>query len=306
MKVLITSNSFGSCNKGPLELLEKEGFEIIRNPYGRVMEEDELIELIKDVDAVILGTDSFTERVINSAPSLKIVSRYGVGVDNVDKEVLKRRGIKLTITPNANTDSVADHTVGLMLSVAHNITKNDRLVRKGIWKKGIGKDLYKSTVGIIGLGAIGRAVARRLKGFECNILAYDVAYDEDFVAEYGIRKAELEEIYRESDFITLHIPALDKPVLDDRAFEAMKDGVIIINAARAEVIDREALFKALEKKKIYGAGLDVHYNEPNIDKELLECDEVILTPHCAASAESAINNMSYLAAENVIDFFKNM
>ncbi|GMG95360.1 phosphoglycerate dehydrogenase [Tepidimicrobium xylanilyticum] len=306
MKVLITSNSFGSCDKGPLELLEKEGFEIIRNPYGRLLEEDELIELLEDVDAVILGTDPLSERVIRNAKKLKIVSRYGVGIDNVDREALERAGIKLTTTPNANTDSVADHAVGLMLSVAHNITKNDRLVRKGVWKKGTGKDLYKSTVGIIGLGAIGRAVAQRLKGFDCNILAYDVVYDEDFVSEYGIKKAELEEIYREADFITLHIPALDKPILDDEAFETMKDGVIIINTARAEVIDRDALLRALKNKKIYGVGLDVHYNEPNIDREFLECDDVILTPHCAASAESAINNMSYLAAKNVIDFFKTM
>ena len=208
MKVLVTSKSFGKLSRKPIQRLQDAGFEVYGNEKGRLLNEEEMVEAIQGMDAVILGTEVFNRNVIDHADKLKIVSRYGVGLDKIDVEYLKEKGIALQIARNANTNSVADHTIGLMLSLCHNITRSDANIRSHVWKKPIAKDLYQSTVGILGLGAIGKAVARRLKGFDCHILAFDSYYDEAFIREYGIRKADINEIVSSSDFLTLHLPAL--------------------------------------------------------------------------------------------------
>ena len=220
-------------------------------------------------------------------------------------EYLKEKGIALQIARNANTNSVADHTIGLMLSLCHNITRSDANIRSHVWKKPIAKDLYQSTVGILGLGAIGKAVARRLKGFDCHILAFDSYYDEAFIREYGIRKADINEIVSSSDFLTLHLPALAEfsPLLDAKALSKMKKDAIIINTARAKLIDRQALYDALHNGQLYGYGSDVHYMEPGFDEELIACENTVLTPHIAASSEGAINRMSDIAVDHVLAYF---
>lgn len=257
------------------------------------------------MDAVILGTEVFNRNVIDHADKLKIVSRYGVGLDKIDVEYLKEKGIALQIARNANTNSVADHTIGLMLSLCHNITRSDANIRSHVWKKPIAKDLYQSTVGILGLGAIGKAVARRLKGFDCHILAFDSYYDEAFIREYGIHKADINEIVSSSDFLTLHLPALAEfsPLLDAKAFSKMKKDAVIINTARAKLIDRQALYDALHNGQLYGYGSDVHYMEPGFDEELIACENTVLTPHIAASSEGAINRMSDIAVDHVLAYF---
>lgn len=306
MKVLITSNSFASCDPKAFELLVEAGYEVIPNPCGRLLNEDELIEWIKDVDAVILGTEVLNKNVIDAAKNLKIVSRYGVGLDKVDVEYLKEKGIKLTITQNANTNSVADHAVGLMLASAHSICRSDRNLRNHIWEKPISHDLYQSTVGVIGLGAIGKAVVKRLHGFDCKVLGYDIAYDEEFMKQYKVQASTIDEIFKASDFITLHVPALEcfTPLIDKEAISKMKKDVIIVNAARAKLIDRDALVDALDNNDIYAIATDVHYKEPEVDPELLKSQTSVFTPHLAASSYGSINTMSLYAAMNVIDFFK--
>ncbi|MGX8850399.1 phosphoglycerate dehydrogenase [Amedibacillus sp. YH-ame10] len=306
MKVLVTSKSFASCSDEALHILKDKGFEIIPNPKGRLLTEEEMMEYIQGVDAVILGTDVFSQKVIDCADKLKIVSRYGVGLDKVDCEYLKEKGIELKIAANANTNSVADHAVGLMLSVCHNITRCDRYIHNGEWKKPMGKDLYQSTVGILGLGAIGKSVARRVHGFDCKILAFDKFYDDAFVEEYGIQKASIDEIFEQADFITLHMPALPEftPLITKETFAKMKDDAVLINTARAKLIDQEALYEAIEKNQIYGFGSDVHYQEPNIDEKLMQSENVVVTPHIAASSIGSINNMSRIAAQNIVDYFE--
>ena len=305
MKVLVTSKSFGKLSRKPIQRLQDAGFEVYGNEKGRLLNEEEMVEAIQGMDAVILGTEVFNRNVIDHADKLKIVSRYGVGLDKIDVEYLKEKGIALQIARNANTNSVADHTIGLMLSLCHNITRSDANIRSHVWKKPIAKDLYQSTVGILGLGAIGKAVARRLKGFDWHILAFDSYYDEAFIREYGIRKADINEIVSSSDFLTLHLPALAEfsPLLDAKAFSKMKKDAVIINTARAKLIDRQALYDALHNGQLYGYGSDVHYMEPGFDEELIACENTVLTPHIAASSEGAINRMSDIAVDHVLAYF---
>lgn len=306
MKVLVTSKSFGSCSKEAISLLEGAGFEITYNPKGRILSEEELIELLPGKDAVILGTDVLSKRVIDAADSLRIVSRYGVGLDKIDVAYLEEKGIALQVAANANTNSVADHAIGLMLSVCHNITVSDRNIRKKEWKKPMAKDLYKSTVGIVGLGAIGRSVAKRLKGFDCKILAFDKFYDEEFVKEYGIEKCTLDTLFESADFITLHVPTLPEftPLITKEVFAKLKVGTVLINTARAKLVEKEALYEELEKGNIYGYGSDVHYEEPGFDDVLSTSEKTVLTPHIAASSVGSIDTMSYVAAKNIVDFFQ--
>lgn len=305
MKILITSKSFSTVSKQAYEMLEEAGFTLIPNPKGRLLNEDEMLEYCKDVDAIILGTEVMNKKIIDNAKNLKVIARYGVGVDKIDTGYLKEKGIPLLLATGANTESVADHTVGLMLSIAHNIALSDRNIRKGLWKKPVAKDLYESTVGIVGLGAIGRGVARRVKGFNCRILAFDKFYDEDFVDAYGIEKVSLDTLFVQSDFITLHIPALEEftPLINEETFSRIKEDAVIVNTARAKLIDKESLYSALYNGRLYGYGSDVHYVEPGFDNNLILYENTTLTPHIAASSQGAINQMSMISAQNILNFF---
>ena len=305
MKLLVTSKSFGKLRDEPIRRLKEAGFTVFLNEKGRLLSEEEMVEAIQGMDAVILGTEVFNRNVIDHADNLKIVSRYGVGLDKIDVDYLEEKGIALRIARFANTNSVADHTVGLMLSLCHNITRSDANIRAHVWKKPIAKDLYQSTVGILGLGAIGKAVARRLKGFDCKILAFDSVYDEEFVKEYGIQKAAVDEILRTADFLTLHLPALPEfsPLLDAEAFLKLKKDAVIINTARAKLVDQNALYEALKNGQLYGYGSDLHFMEPGFDEELIASEKTVLTPHIAASSAGAIQRMSDIAVENVLEYF---
>lgn len=306
MKLLITSNSFGSANPGVFEELKEAGFEIQRNPYGRIMNEDELMELLSDKDAVILGTENLTDRVIDACRNLKVVSRYGVGCDHVDIESLKRHGIALEIARNANSEAVADHAVAMMLSLAHNLPAADADFRRGVWKKRKGVDLFCSKVGIIGLGAIGRGVARRVSGFQCEIYAFDQYYDESFMEEFHVRKADIPSILQSCDFISLHLPAVEafRGLIGRETLRMMKDTAILVNTARAELVDKEAVLEALKERRLGGYGADVFWDEPSTDAELSECENTVLTPHMAAVTDGAVREMSRISAENVLKHFR--
>lgn len=305
MKVLVTSNSFGKYSKEPQKALEEFGMEVVLNPYHRVMTEEELISQIKDADAVILSTEIVNRKVIDAAPKLKVISRYGVGTDNIDKEYCEEKGIKVTIAKNANSNAVAEFAITLMLSALRGVCASDDYAKQGLWKKIEGLDLSGKTVGIIGLGAIGREVAKKLSSFDVNLIAYDIYYDEAFIKDYNIKMMSFENVIKQSDIITLHVPSFgDKPLLSYKEFEQMKQDVVLINTARAALLDNDALIKYLDKKKIFAVGLDVHPDEPHFDERLLKYKNVILTPHNAAVSRGAIDKVSMMAVKNVIENLK--
>ena len=304
MRVLVTSNSFGKYSKESIEKLEKAGFEVILNPYHRMMNEEEFIEQLKDVDAVILSTEKVNKKVIDSSPNLKMISRYGVGLDNIDLEYCKEKNIPVTVTKGGNSNAVAEFAVTLILAASKGIGASSHYAKNGVWKKFNGLDLEGKTVGIVGLGAIGKTVVKRLQGFDVKVLAHDVYYDEKFVEEYNIQKASVDEIVSQSDVITLHAPAInDQPLIGESEFKKMKKGVVLVNTARASLIDYDQLLKYLDNGTVFAAGLDVHKDEPQYDERFEKYDNVILTPHNAAITKEATDITSMMAVNHILEFF---
>jgi len=305
MKVLVTPTSFTKEKKSAAkDLLEKFADEIIYNPYGRPLSSEEIVPLLDGVDGYIAGLDYITEEVIQKAPhTLKVISRYGAGYDRVDVKAAARKGIVVTNTPGVNSESVADLAFGLMLCTARKISYLDRKVRSGEWPRVTGTELFGKTLGVLGLGAIGKGVARRAKGFSMKVLAYDPFIDRNFVQENGIEECTFDELIQVSDFITLHLPLNEdtRNIINKDSLSRMKQGAIIINTARGGLIDEEAAYEALRSGKLGGLGLDAFEKEPPGNSPLFELDNVVVTPHTGAHTTEAVNNMGILAVQNLID-----
>lgn len=302
-KVVVTPRSFGATSSRPLDMLREKGYEVVLNSQGRPLKQEELLELAADADGLLVGIDEVSRQVIEGSPNLKAISKYGVGVDNIDLQAARERGIIVTNTPGVNTEAVADLAVALMLCAARQVVAADHSIRKGEWKKFMGVSLFKKTVGILGTGQIGRAVARRLKGFEADLLLYDIARDEEFAAAIGGRYAGLEEVLQEADFVSVHLPLLPatRNLIGEAELRLMKAGAIIVNTARGGIIDETALVKAIREKWIRGAALDTFSVEPLANEELRKLPNVVLTPHIGAYTEEAVLMMGMQAARNLID-----
>ncbi|WP_406676971.1 phosphoglycerate dehydrogenase [Moorella sp. ACPs] len=302
-KVVVTPRSFGATSSRPLDMLREKGYEVVLNSQGRPLKQEELLKLAADADGLLVGIDEVSRQVIEGSPNLKAISKYGVGVDNIDLQAARERGIIVTNTPGVNTEAVADLAVALMLCAARQVVAADHSIRKGEWKKFMGVSLFKKTVGILGTGQIGRAVARRLKGFEADLLLYDIARDEEFAAAIGGRYAGLEEILQEADFVSVHLPLLPatRNLIGEAELRLMKTGAVIVNTARGGIIDETALVKALREKWIRGAALDTFSVEPLANEELRKLPNVVLTPHIGAYTEEAVLMMGMQAARNLID-----
>jgi len=305
-KILVTSTSFGKTDPLPLQRLKEHRCEIIKNPFGRPLKEEELIPLLSDVDGVIAGLDEFTEEAMKGSSRLKVISRYGVGLDNVDTEAAKRLGIVVTNTPDVNTQAVADLTFGLLLSVSRMIPQAHLSTGRGQWQRFIGRGVYKKVLGIIGLGHIGRAVAKRAKGFEMEILAYDVKQAETFAQTLGIRFRSLDDLLRETDFITLHceLNSQTEGIIGERELGLMKETAFLINTARGGLVDEKALYRALKTGKIAGAALDAYAQEPPLGNPLLTLENLVATPHIGAHTYETVLDMGLLSVENLMKALK--
>lgn len=305
-KVLITPRSFEHIKDKFLELLKDAEIEVVMNPYGRVIKEDEMVELIKDMDGIIVGIDPITKRVIDNASKLKVISKYGVGVDNIDLESAKERNIVVTNTPNANSNAVAELTVGLIISVLRNIPLSDRRVREKKWDRFIGYELYGKTLGVIGTGSIGKRVIKLLRGFDLNILCYDKFPDYEWAEKENVKYVNFDELLKRSDIITIHIPLTEETrhLISERELSLMKKTAVIINTSRGGIINERDLYKFLKEGKIYGAGLDVLEDEPPQNSALIELDNVVITSHIGAHTQESIENMAFMAIDNLISVLK--
>ena len=303
MKILITPRSFASFSDKPLKMLTERDYKIKRNNTGRPYKKEEMLKLIKDVDGIIIGIDELSAEIIEEANELKVISKYGIGLDNIDINMATNKKIVVTNTPTANVDAVADLTFGLILSLARRVPEADRKTKSAKWGKIIGKSVWEKTIGIIGLGKIGRQVVKRAKGFEMNILVFDIVKDKKFAQKYGIKYVDLEKLLRKSDYITIHIPLNDatRNMISYEELEKMKKDAFLINTSRGGIVDEKALYDAFRNNKLRGAALDVYNNEPLRESPLKELDNVIMTPHIGAYTEEAIENMSIQAAQNLID-----
>ncbi|MET1159887.1 MAG: D-2-hydroxyacid dehydrogenase [Thermoprotei archaeon] len=305
VKVLIAA----PIHSRAIEILKERGFEVL---YREEPEEDELVELVKDVDALIVRSKPLvTRRVIEAANKLKIIVRAGVGLDNIDLDAAKEKGIEVANVPEAATNSVAELAIGLMISVLRKIAYADRMMRQGKWvkKESMGFELRGKTLGIIGMGRIGRAVARiAYHGFGMKILYYDVyRAPREFEEEVRARYVDLETLLRESDIVSIHVPLTPetKHLINEERLKLMKKNAILINTARGAVVNTNALIKALKEGWIAGAGLDVYEEEPlPPDHPLLKLDNVVLTPHIGASTYEAQERAGIGAAKKIIEFFE--
>ncbi len=302
MKVLVTPRSFGTADPFVFETLAKAGIEVLRNPDGAILPEHRLKELLQGCEGLILGVDPVTADVLAAAPGLRAIAKYGVGLDNLDLEACRSRGIRVSTTTGANTGAVADYAFALMLALARRLLPIDSACRRDDWGKRLALDVEGRTLGLIGLGAIGRAVARRAKGFDMRILAVDEQWDADYARLQGIERTDIDTLCRESDFISLHVPLLPatRNILSRERIASMKPAAILVNTARGGLVDEAALLEALMAGRIYGAGLDVFAVEPPEDKNWYTLDNVVLGSHCAASTAGAVTAMGRMAAANLI------
>ncbi|WP_405642774.1 phosphoglycerate dehydrogenase [Streptomyces uncialis] len=263
-----------------------------------------LAECVADVAGVVAGTDAFSAEVIEAAPGLRILSRCGVGYDNIDVEAATRHGVAVAITPGTNRVSVAEHVLALMLNGARRIPQNLAAVRGGAWTQESGRELRGATLGVVGLGSIGRTVARAALALGMRVVAHDPWLDEDFLTETGVEALPLDDVLAAADFLTLHI-SLDETtrhLIDAAALRRMKPDAYLINTARGGVVDEDALADAVEAGRLAGAALDVTEREPlPADSRLRALDSVIVTAHIAAATVEARARSGAMAARHVVE-----
>lgn len=273
-----------------------------------------IIEKVKDVDALAsLLSDKLDAEVFDAAPKLKIIAQMAVGFDNIDVPEATKRGIYITNTPEVLTETTADFAWTLLMAVARRVVEADKYVRSGQWKVGWhpmmmqGRDVHDATLGVVGAGRIGYAVARRAKGFNMKILYYDIIPRPEMEKELNAKKVDLNTLLKESDFVSVHTPLTKEThhLINAEKLALMKKTAYLINTARGPVVNEKALYQALKKGKIAGAGLDVFEQEPiPVDNPLLKLDNVVVAPHISSASYETRSRMAKMVAENLVAFFE--
>jgi len=302
-KILITTSSFAKEGYSPLKLLQDAGYEVILNPYGRKLSENEVLSLLLETKPVgmIAGVEPLTARVLKQAEFLKVISRCGIGLDNVDLNAAKDKGIAVLNTPDGPTQAVAELTVGLIFDLLRRISYLDRELRNGNWRKETGSLLQGKKVGIIGLGRIGKRVAELLLALGAKVAGTEINPDFQWLKMNQIPLVSLEEILKESDILCLHISytADNKHLIGKTEIELMKKGAYLLNLSRGNVVDEDALYLALTSGHLSGAALDVFDQEPYTGP-LTKLDNVVLTPHIGSYAKESRLEMEMQAVKNLL------
>lgn len=303
MKVRCTSLS---GDEGPhFPLLAAAGFEVLPgNRQRNYWQAPELIEELTDCVAVMAGSEPYTVEVLSALPTLRVIARTGVGFDAVDLAACDERGIVVTTTPGVNHHAVAEHALAMLLGVARGFPDRDRFVREGNWKRFNTPRVMGSTLGLIGLGRIGKAFAERAIGIGMRVLAYDPLPDEEFARQHNIELLPIEQILPQADYLSLHLPATPETrhFINERTLQAMKPGSVLINTARGSLVDEEALCAAIRSGHIGGAGLDVFEVEPlPLTSPLLSLNRVLLCGHLAGLDDMAVHDTLAMSAQTIID-----
>jgi phosphoglycerate dehydrogenase-like enzyme len=297
-RILVSPTSYGKSDPSLCRDLEAVVGEVVYNTTGKPYKAADLDSIISNFDGYIAGLDEINRLVIEKAARLKVIARYGVGTDNVDLQAAKEHGILVTNTPGANSVAVAELTIGLMLALARSIPQAMQETKAGGWPRFNGFSIEGKTVGLYGLGSIGRHVARRLVGFDCSILAYDLQPDTEFAKTHGVRLVGVDELISESDFLSLHCPLTSQTngLVNEEFLKHVKPGSFLINTARGELVNETALLSALHSGKLRGAALDVYSKEPpGAENPLMKLPQFIATPHIASHCDGATNAMGRMA-----------
>lgn len=289
-------------NDPNVKRLRDAGCDVAVHYWHDKRNEDEMVALIPGVEAAIVSIDPFSERVLQAADKLKVISRTGVGYDAVDVPAATALGILVTTTPGANETAVADYTWAMLMAISRKVVQNDRNVREGKWTRVAGEDPTEKTIGIVGLGTIGKKVARRAGGFDMKILAYDVFKDEAWASANSVTYVALDDLLRQADYVTVHVPlmAATRHLIDEARLRQMKPSAYIVNTSRGGVIDEAALYTALKEGWVKGAALDVFSQEPAWGNPLLTLDNVLVAPHVAGNSVEAQQRVIAMACENAL------
>ena len=306
-RLLITSRTFGLGAPEVVQRLRDAGADVVSGVTDKTLSEEQLLAIIGDTEVLLAGTEPVTARVIAAAPRLRAIVRHGVGYDNVDLAAAKARGIPVGAAVGAISESVADMTLGLILALARHIPQTNAAVRAGAWPRIIGFELPGKTLGIVGLGAIGKAVCRRASGFGMHVIAYDPYPDHAFAQANGVAFVTLEELLARADVITLHALVTDQTrgMINARTLSLMKRTAYLINTGRGELVDETALLGALRAQTIAGAACDVFVKEPPVGSELLTLENFIATPHSSGMTVEGQQRMAAITVENVLRVLRN-
>lgn len=304
-KVLVSAPYMQAVVDRFRSIFEANNIEVILPPVNEQLSEEELLQWVGNIDGAICGDDCFTERVMQAAPRLKVISKWGIGIDSIDREAAARLGVAVRNTPNAFGEPVADTVLGYILCFARQLPWMDRDIRTGVWCKRSCTSLRECTVGVIGVGNVGKAVVRRAITFGMRVLGNDIVeMSADFLAETDIKMVSKEDLLRQADFVSLNcdLNPTSYHLMSDAEFALMKPSAVVINTARGPIIDELALVKALQEKRIAGAALDVFEVEPLPENSLLrQMDNVLLAPHNANSSPEAWERVHQNTIHNLLD-----
>ncbi|MGD0331024.1 MAG: phosphoglycerate dehydrogenase [Dehalococcoidia bacterium] len=302
-RVLITTSAFGKEDSLPLSILRDAGYEVILNPHGRKLTEDEVINLLLEIkpDGMIAGVEPLTAQVLEKAKDLKVISRCGIGLDNVDLKAAKRKGIAVLNTPDAPTVAVAELTVGLIFDLLRRISFLDRELRKGNWRKDTGSLLQGKRVGIVGLGRIGKKVAELLLRLGTNVSGVEIEPDFQWLQSNHVQLVNMKKLLKDSEILCLHISysEANKHMIGKKEMELMRKGAYLLNLSRGDVVDEEALYLQLTSGHLSGAALDVFGKEP-YSGPLRQLDNVVVTPHIGSYAREARLEMEMQSVRNLL------
>lgn len=292
---------------GPhVELLRQAGLEVRFPPRPDITDEEENVRVLQGISATVAGGEPYSRRVMAALPDLRVISRWGVGVDRVDLEAVTRSNAVVTITPSANHEAVAEHAVALLLAVSRFLAQRNDEIHRGLWKRRCSLPLREKTLGIVGLGRIGRSVAVRAEAFRMRLLAHEAFPDREFARRHGIELVDLDTLLARSDYVSLHVPLTEETrgLINRRTLARMKPGALLVNTSRGGLVVEEDLVDALKSGHLGGAGLDVFVQEPiQRDHPLLELDNVLVSDHTAGIDTRSVEAMAVEAARNIVELY---
>ena len=303
-KVLITTIPFADKNKLPLYLLEENNIEYLINPINKKLTEGELTDMVADFDVIIAGTEPITKKVMDSAFNLKMISRVGIGLDSVDLIEAEKKRITVSYTPDAPAPAVAELTIGMMLTLLRSVHVSNSQMHSGEWHRFFGRRLSEVTIGIIGVGRIGRGVLEHLKGFgNPKILVNDISIKNDISNKFNVEWSSKEEIYKQSDIVSLHLPLTGKTknMIKRNHLFSMKKDAIIINTSRGGIINESDLYEVMQSGHLSGAAIDVFNNEP-YSGDLNKIERCLLTAHMGSMSVDCRTRMEIEATEEAVRF----
>ena len=275
------------------------------NEKDRYLSGPDLVDFLTDADAALIGRDPINTELIRSLPKLRMISKYGVGLDNLDPEALSRARIELRVTSGTNRRSVAELALGFMIGLCHNMSSGSEELKSGSWRREGGQELTGKSIGIIGCGNVGQELVRLLQPFQCKIWVRDIADRSGFCREFGAVETGFDEIIEEADIITLHVPLTENTenLIDKSVLAKMKLSAFLVNTSRGRVVHQGDLHQALVSGEIAGAGLDVFWEEPPVETEFLQLPNLMVTPHIGGNAREAVEEMGRAAIQNLVEFF---